>query len=272
MTLDYFMGALSGGSPEQHLPIALATHIAIQIADALAYLHEFKGLGLIHRDLTATNVMLSQKGEVKVIDFGIAKATIADDGLTQPNLVVGKPLWTAPEVRQGKKPDRRTDLYALGLLYWYLLSGEDPTDHLDETPTAQLPPPSTFRAEIPGALDGLVVQAVHAHPDRRFQTAQEFHLAIARFLPKGYPGVSELATIVRRYQLTSEDEFFAELVNRARPLLGQTRPPPANQAIPKPPGHQRNYAESAIFLGSAPFYSPLERSLSFGARRDPLNA
>jgi len=219
MTLDYLMGALT--SAEQHLPIPLATHIATRLVEALAYLHDFRGLGLIHRDLTATNVMLSQKGDVKVIDFGIAKATLAGDNLTQPNLVVGKPLWTSPEVRQGATPDRRTDLYALGMLYWYLLSGEDPTDHLGENPRSQLPGPSTFRPEIPTELDALVLRAVHVDPHRRFQNAAEFQTALTPFFPSGYDGATELGTIVRRNQLSSEDEFFAALVNRARPLMGQ---------------------------------------------------
>ena len=267
MTLDYFMGAVS--SSERHLPIALATYIASQIADALAYLHDFRGLGLIHRDLTATNVMLSETGDVKVIDFGIAKATLADDTLTQPHLVVGKPLWTAPEVRQGYKPDRRTDLYALGLLYWSVLTGEDPADHLDEKLDAQLPAPSTFRQDIPVDLEKLLLHSVHVHPQRRFQTADSFRNAIAPFLPSGYNGAGELAALVRRHQLTSEDHYFAELVKRARPLLQPTVIDPL--PVDSPPKRRRRL----LLLAGAALLFSVTAFVAFHARtgaRPPIRS
>jgi serine/threonine protein kinase len=276
MTLDYFMGAVS--SSGQPLPIALATYIASQIADALAYLHDFRGLGLIHRDLTATNVMLSQTGDVKIIDFGIAKATLADDTLTQPHLVVGKPLWTAPEVRQGYKPDRRTDLYALGLLYWSLVTGEDPVDHLDEKIGAQLPAPSTFRQDIPGDLEKVILHSVHVHPQRRFQTAESFRNAMSPFLPNGYNGAGGLAALVRGHQLTSEDKYFAELVERARPLLQPTviQPPAVGlqSAVDSEPSPPKRNRRPLLLVGAAGLLS-VTAFVAFHARtpaRPPIRS
>jgi serine/threonine protein kinase len=221
-TLEYLLS--SAAAAGRRVPIALAAYVVCQIADALMYVHDFRGLGLIHRDLTATNVMISKTGAVKIIDFGIAKATLTDEQLTQPHIVVGKLLWTAPEVVHGEKPDRRTDLFALGLLFWFLLSGENPADHR-ENPDTPLPPPSTFNPDVPSDLDAIVLKAIHAHPNRRFQTAADFRLAVARFFPSGYQGSEELASLIKQYRLTSHDQFFTELVDRARPLLktGGTR-------------------------------------------------
>jgi serine/threonine protein kinase len=239
-TLDYLTD--SANSAGQHIAIPLAAFVVAQIADALAYVHAFRGMGLVHRDLTATNVMFSLDGHVKVIDFGIAKATLVGGAqLTAPHIVVGKELWTAPEVAHGTKPDRRTDLYALGLLAWYLLSGRDPSEQLDTpyNPTRVLPPPSTFHPEVPPELDAVVLKAVQPHPDRRFQTAEDFRQAISPFIPPAFTGPAELAKLVRRHQLTNEDEFFTALVDHARPLLKpETAPSSAKPPITRKANHR----------------------------------
>ena len=134
-----------------------------------------------------------------------------------------KPLWTAPEVAEGRKPDRRADLYALGLLFWYLLSGRNPEGDLD-SPSPSLPPPSTFNPEVSASLDESVMKAVHPNPDRRFQTAQEFQEILAPLMPEGYQGSKELARLVVGYQLVRENDYFAALVAGARPLLDQISP------------------------------------------------
>ena len=210
---------------EQLLPIPLAAHIVVQIAGALHYVHEFRGMGLIHRDLTAENVMFSRAGEVKVIDFGIAKATLLDETLTKPNIVVGKPLWTAPEVAEGAKPDRRADLYALGLLSWYLLSGRNPEGYLDETHPS-LPPPSTFNPEVSPDLDGIVAKALNPDPNHRFQTAQEVLQTVTPLIPNAYQGAKELARLVVGYQPVRELDYFNAMIAATRPLLDQIYPTP----------------------------------------------
>ena len=221
LTLDYLISLMH----PQQMPVPLAAHIVTQIAEALHYVHEFRGMGLIHRDLTAENVMFSRAGEVKVIDFGIAKATLLDETLTKPNIVVGKPLWTAPEVAEGAKPDRRADLYALGMLFWHLLCGQTPEGHLDEThPT--LPPPSTFNPEVAPHLDRIVAKALDPNPNHRFQTAQEFLHLVTPLIPDGYQGAKELARLVVGYDLVREMDYFNARVAEARPLLEQICPTP----------------------------------------------
>jgi serine/threonine protein kinase len=220
-TLESLTSCLTNG--KEHYAIPLAVHIVSQIAHALAYVHDFRSLGLVHRDLTPTNVMFADSGEVKVIDFGIAKATLLDDSLTQPHIVVGKPLWTAPEVVTGDKPDRRADLYALGLLFWHLLTGHDPTGYLAKV-IAPLPPPSKFNPEVPTQLDGIVAKAVQVDPNRRFQTAADLLGVVSPLVPAGYQGSKELAHQLFRFRSPLADEGFADDIARARPLLEQAEP------------------------------------------------
>ena len=216
MTMDYLTSSLT--TDGEHFSIPLAAHIATQIARALAYVHEFRGLGLVHRDLTPSNVMFAQSGEVKVIDFGIAKATLADDSLTRPHILVGKQFWTAPEVVNGQRVDRRADLYALGLLFWYLLSGRDPEGQPDGA-GAVLSPPSAFNPEVSANLDEIVIKAIHPNPNRRFQTAAEFLDAVTPLIPAGYDGAKELTHQVFRYESALKKDAIASDVARARSLL-----------------------------------------------------
>jgi serine/threonine protein kinase len=216
MTMDYLTSSLT--TDGEHFSIPLAAHIATQIARALAYVHEFRGLGLVHRDLTPSNVMFAQSGEVKVIDFGIAKATLADDSLTRPHILVGKQFWTAPEVVNGQRVDRRADLYALGLLFWYLLSGRDPEGQPDGA-GAVLSPPSAFNPEVSANLDAIVIKAIHPNPIHRFQTAAEFLDAVTPLIPAGYDGAKELTHQVFRYESALKKDAIASDVARARSLL-----------------------------------------------------
>jgi serine/threonine protein kinase len=216
LTLDYLVSLIN----PQQMPVPLVAHIVAQIAGALHYVHEFRNMGLIHRDLTAENVMFSRAGEVKVIDFGIAKATVLDETLTRPHIIVGKPLWTAPEVAEGMKPDRRADLYALGLLFWHLLSGRNPESAIN-IETHALPPPSTLNPEVSAHLDGIVRKALRQDPNHRFQSAEEFLREVIPLIPKGYQGTKELAHLVVGYDLTRAMDYFNARVAKARPLLEQ---------------------------------------------------
>ena len=233
MTVEYLVSRMADA--DEHLPIPLVAHIVAEIARALEYLHQFRGWGLVHRDLTASNVMFSLSGNVKVIDFGIAKATLADDAnLTRPNIIVGKPLWTAPEVVEGQHPDRRADLYALGLLFWCLVTGRNPEHELADDSTLSvgsttLPPPSTFNPETSKYIDELVRKASDRNPERRFQTAKEFLDAVAPLVPAAYQGQHELAATLSRYQPALQDKFFTEVVGRARPLLDKIAPEPTKR-------------------------------------------
>lgn len=216
MTVEYLAGSLA--DEDARIPTPLALHIVTEIARALAYLHDFRNLGLVHRDLTSANVMVSRAGDVKVIDFGIAKATLADDdSLTRPNVLIGKPMWTAPEVLAGAKPDRRADIYALGLIAWQLLTGRDPAEQLASGHS--LPLPSSFNAAIGAEYDRLVVRAVEPRPEARFQTAREFLAQLDLLLPADFDGPGKLGQLLHTRERFGQKEFFDESVERARALF-----------------------------------------------------
>jgi serine/threonine-protein kinase len=191
------------------LPPEEAARITESILAALAYSHR---MGIVHRDIKPANVMLSSSGDVKVMDFGIARA-IADTAatMTQTQAVLGTAQYLSPEQAQGQPVDARSDLYSTGCLLFELLTGRTP--FVGDTPVAiayqhvgQAPPrPSTLAPGIPEAYDAVVLHAMVKDREGRYQTATEFRadLIAAR---EGRPvsaaaaasvaGASEAATAV----------------------------------------------------------------------------
>jgi serine/threonine protein kinase len=217
----------AAASTGEAIPVAISSYIVSQIARGLAYLHDFQGRGLVHRDVTPENVLLSFTGEVKLIDFGVAKATSVEDSLTQRGGWLGKPNWTAPELAYGGRLDRRADLFSLGLLYWYLLSGKDPGAILANSsePNERFPPPSTFNPEVSPELDRIVTKAINVDPEFRFQRAEDFQQVVSHFIPTAFLGERQVATMLSRYSYVRKDELLASLVSQARPLLDQVLTP-----------------------------------------------
>ena len=104
------------------LPVEIAIHIVREMSRALAYAH---GAGVIHRDVALDNIMVTFSGEVRLIDFGIARS-VSDATLTMPGTIVGRWTYTAPEVLTGARADQRADVYAAGVVLWELLTGRPP--------------------------------------------------------------------------------------------------------------------------------------------------
>ena len=154
-----------------------AAEIASDAALGLDYAHE---RGLVHRDIKPANIMLSEEGQVKVTDFGIARAAGADT-VTQTAAVFGTAAYISPEQAQGEDVDRRTDVYSLGVVLYEMLTGRQPFTadsavalaykHVSEPPV----PPTQINDEISPALESVVLRAMAKNPDNRYQTAREFH-------------------------------------------------------------------------------------------------
>ncbi len=161
-----------------------ALEIISGVLAALDYSHRH---GIVHRDIKPANVMLTRTGEVKVMDFGIARA-LADSSatMTAASAVMGTAQYLSPEQARGEVVDARSDLYSTGCLLYELLTGRPPFvgdspvsvayQHVSENPLA----PSRVDPAVPPALDGLVLHSLAKSPDDRYQTAAEFRADVDR--------------------------------------------------------------------------------------------
>jgi eukaryotic-like serine/threonine-protein kinase len=193
--MEYLGGTTLGKlvRAEQALPPERALTIAMQVADALSASHRH---GIVHRDLKPDNIMLQQRGRerdfVKLLDFGIAKLTGDAQGSrrTRTGIVMGTPAYMSPEQCEGRgNIDHRTDVYALGIVLYEMLTGYVPfsgdgygevlVKHLTQPP----PPPSQIRM-IPPHVEAVVMKALEKRVDLRYPTMDEFMRAMAD--PVGY--------------------------------------------------------------------------------------
>ena len=223
------------------LPVPVAVYIVSEIARGLAYAHDFENLNLVHRDINPPNVRLTYAGEVKLLDFGIASSDLHGGGPGQ-HRAAGKLWHLAPEqLRPGNRLDRRTDIYALGVLLWELLTQRPVGTVRDKGRETTLPEtegeilmwisrgehqlPSIFNSEVPPELDAVVNQATSVLPENRFANADELRRALAGFIP---PEVHpELWLSLAMKEIFSPEQERAErrqMVEAARHLLDADRP------------------------------------------------
>jgi serine/threonine-protein kinase len=166
------------------LPPAQAADIGAAVAAALAFAHRN---GVIHRDVKPGNVLLDAAGNVKVTDFGIARAVNAQDNLTQTGTVMGTATYFSPEQAQGFGVDNRSDVYSLGVVLYEMVTGQPPFigenpvsvayRHVSEVPA----PPTKVNADVPAAFESIVLQALAKEPDDRYATAEDLRTDLIRF-------------------------------------------------------------------------------------------
>jgi serine/threonine protein kinase len=170
---------------------SLAAFIAMQALKGLHYAHELADydgtkLGVVHRDVSPHNIFLTYGGEVKLLDFGIAKAAV-NSTQTATGVLKGKVRYMAPEQVEELNIDRRADIYALGIVLWETLARR-PLHSGDQisilTRIASVDPPlvSTVRPEIPAELEAIVSKALRRGRDERYATADEMRVDLERFL------------------------------------------------------------------------------------------
>lgn len=170
----------------RRLPVHVAVWMINQILDGLGYAHDVedpenpgKKLGIVHRDISPPNILVSWKGEVKLTDFGLAKATTQLES-TDPGVVKGKFAYLSPEAAHGNEVDARTDIFAVGILAYEMLTGKrlflGDTDWqtVEKVRACEIPSISAQNPDVPKALEDVVFKALAKDVNDRYQTAAEF--------------------------------------------------------------------------------------------------
>ena len=175
------------------VPIPFALYVCMEVCKGLQYAHTRKDdndepLGVIHRDITPSNILLSYDGEVKVADFGIAKAASRQGG-TQAGMIKGKASYLSPEQVAGKEVvDHRADVFSLGAVLWELLvgrklfSGDNDFEIMNKISEAEVTPPSKMNASVPSRIDLVAKMALEHDRLKRYPNAASFQKDLSRLL------------------------------------------------------------------------------------------
>lgn len=173
-------------------PVQAAAFIAHEICKGLSYAHELTDqqgnpLHIVHRDMSPPNVLVTKYGEVKIVDFGLAKASSQLEK-SEPGIIKGKFSYLSPEAAMGQEVDPKTDIFAVGIILWELLAGQrlflGETDFqtVKKVQQAQIPPISQVNRKAPAELERIVNKALARESSQRYNTARELGQDLSRFL------------------------------------------------------------------------------------------
>src|SRR6218665_289991 len=248
----------------QSLPIPVALYLGQHISEGLGYAHRKMGpdgqpLGIVHRDVSPHNVMLSYEGEVKVIDFGLAKSA-ARSKYTLPSTVMGKLGYMSPEQVRAEAVDHRSDVYSCGVVVWELLAGQPLFAHgtVGEMMAAMsnpvVPALQELRPDVDPALDAVVRRALAPHPEDRYARADDFARALnEQLLRHGASlGAEEVGNFVRGLcpeAFASQRQLLSRLTSN--PSLRRTPLPLGPTGLPMNTGIQTPVAEESAGIGFA---------------------
>jgi HAMP domain-containing protein/predicted Ser/Thr protein kinase len=170
----YTLSELMDEAPKRQMPTRAAVGITRQVCRGLQAAHE---QGIIHRDIKPQNVLIDARGEVKLMDFGVARMAEAPEAMTQQGLIVGTPHYMSPEQVQGQQLDARTDVYAMGIMLYELLAGRRPFESSSLTGilaahiTEKARPPIELRPDVGRELNAIVMRCMEKDPRARYADA-----------------------------------------------------------------------------------------------------
>jgi tetratricopeptide (TPR) repeat protein len=261
------------------LPIDLCVYVAAEVAKGLDHAHrrrddQMRPLGIVHRDVSPQNVLLSLEGEVKVTDFGIAKARgaleLSSPEETNRRQLHGKFAYMSPEQAKGDPLDARSDLFSLGIVLYECIAGVNPFsapttfETMRRVQACEYPPIEILRSDTPTDLITLVKQSLAKEPENRFPDAGRMYEELLAFLyshGRRYSG-RDLAEFIAGFRTAEETATTAHI---ADPILdgdGNTAmPTPAESPLARI-GARSNKSESGV----KPV--PLERATEVGERRE----
>lgn len=222
---------------KQKIPTAMTLSLIAQAAAGLSYAHSFENtvtgenLHAIHRDISPHNLILSYDGNLKVIDFGIAKAACSVQDMTQTGVLKGKAAYLSPEQILGHEVDARTDVFALGIVAWEMLTlerlfyknGDTEVTTMSRVSQCEqhIVPPSTFNSDITTDIDEVILKALKKDPNERYATARDFQVAIRQVMLNHFPNYSyadtgALLNTLFRNEIAQERSVIRELNQKAQ--------------------------------------------------------
>jgi serine/threonine protein kinase len=195
----------------RRIPIAHSLYVVMEICKGLSYAHELqnpetgKPLGIVHRDISPPNVLISKQGEIKVVDFGLAKATSQIE-TTDPGVVKGKMSYLSPEAARGEDVDFGADIFAVGILLYEMLTGKrlfyGETDYqtVELVRNAKVPPIKPQNPQVEPELEDIVRKALAKRKQDRFQSPIDMQDALAQYsYSRGLKVISrDIAELVRQ--------------------------------------------------------------------------
>jgi eukaryotic-like serine/threonine-protein kinase len=174
------------------VPLKVACYIMAEVCKGLAHAHDLKGpdgkpLGIVHRDLSPPNVLISRAGEVRIVDFGLAKA-VTHAVVTDPGIIKGKFSYLSPEAAEGKDVDHRADIFSAGIVLYELLSnrqlfrGKNDIETIELVRRAEIQPISKLNPDVPPAFERIVEKALQRDLNKRYSSARAFGDDLSAFL------------------------------------------------------------------------------------------
>jgi serine/threonine-protein kinase len=203
-------------------PVEEACLICVRICEGLAYAHELtdgkgESLHIVHRDMSPPNVLITRHGEVKIVDFGLAKANSQLER-SEPGIIKGKFSYLSPEAAKGGVVDARTDIFAVGIILWELLAGrrlfmgESDLETVRMVQAARVPSIRELNRNVSAELESVLMKALTEDPDQRYRRARDFGTALNQLLFKVGRSVSsfDIAELVEPIRKEREQKRRAQ--------------------------------------------------------------
>jgi hypothetical protein len=257
--------------------VPMACYMVMKLCEGLDYAHNKKdaagrSLELVHRDVSPQNILISYDGDVKLIDFGIAKAA-SKSSKTQAGILKGKFGYMSPEQVRGLQVDRRSDVFAVGICLYELLTnerlfvGESDFSTLEKVRNVEIMPPTTYNKRIPDELEAIVLKALAKHPEDRYRSAMDLHDDLQSFMytSGNFFARKDLSAYVHKIfaeeisrELTRDDEFRKFDSRRANDL--EELEGTAVLTAPTPPGGSPKGSPPSPRIGTPPPPPPPPRA------------